>query len=85
MKIFYSPRFLRRLKKLEETLKIEAKEKIKLFGEDPSHSFLKTHKLKGQDNRWSFSVNYKYRIVFTYLSKEEVYFLTIGNHEVYEF
>lgn len=84
MKITYSPKFLRRFKKLDQELQIEAKEKIKLFAQDPSHQFLKTHKLSGRLNQYSFSVNYKYRIVFTYISKEEVYFLTIGNHSVYQ-
>lgn len=84
MKITYSPKFLRRFKRLEQELQIEAKEKIKLFGQDPSPQFLKTHKLNGRLNQYSFSVNYKYRIVFTYISKEEAYFLTIGNHSIYQ-
>jgi plasmid maintenance system killer protein len=83
MKITYSPKFLTLFKKLEGNLKIEAKEKIKLFGQDPSHPFLKVHKLKGTDNRYSFSVNYRYRIVFMHLSKEEIVLLTIGDHDVY--
>lgn len=83
MKITYSPRFLRRFKKLETNLQAEAKEKIKLFEQDPSHPFLKTHKLSGRLEQYSFSVNYKYRIIFAYISKEEVYLLTIGNHAVY--
>lgn len=84
MKIIYLPIFVRQYKKLPELLREETMEKIDLFEKDPNHSFLKTHKLKGTlSGRWSFSVNYEYRIVFTYVSKTEVAFLSIGNHDIY--
>lgn len=48
------------------------------------HSFLKTHKLKGHlGGRFSFSVNYAYRIVFRYDSKNAVVLLSVGTHAVY--
>lgn len=85
MKVAYTPSFIRKYKKLSEPLKEETKEKISLFEKDPTHSFLKVHKLKGHlKNRWSFSINYEYRIVFQYLSKTEAIFLAIGNHDVYK-
>jgi len=33
--------------------------------------------------RWSFSVNYKIRIVFVYAEKNEVALLIIGDHNIY--
>lgn len=85
MNIIYTPAFIRQYKKLSTPLKVEAKEKIELFKSDPAHNFLRTHKLKGiLKDRWSFSVNYSYRIVFRYLNKETAIFLAIGNHDVYK-
>lgn len=84
MKIAYTPQFVRMFQKLEQALKGEALEKIELFAEDTTHAQLKAHKLKGKlKNRYSFSVNYKIRIIYTPLSKTEVAFLAIGDHDVY--
>ena len=85
MKIAYTPQFVRMFRKLEQALKEEAIEKIELFSEGPTHSQLKAHKLKGKlKNRYSFSVNYQVRIIYTPISKNEVAFLVIGDHDVYK-
>ncbi len=85
VKVAYTPTFLKEFKKLEKDLQNEAIEKIELFEEGVQHPFLKTHKLKGKlKDRYSFSVNYKTRIVFQYLSKKDVIFLAIGDHDVYK-
>ena len=85
MNIAYTPQFLRMFRKLEPSLKEEVIEKIELFTTDPAHSQLKAHKLKGKlKNRYSFSVNYETRIVYTSISKSEVAFLAVGNHDVYK-
>lgn len=84
MNIAYAPKFLRLLKKLPPPLQVEVKEKISLFLEDHRHPMLKAHKLKGKCiGRWSFSVNYSYRIIYMHLSKDEVVFLAIGDHSIY--
>jgi len=83
--VFYKPTFTKQYKAFHESLKLEVKEKIALFRNDPVHPFLKTHKLHGIfRDKWSFSVNYKYRIVFQYLSKNEVVLLAVGDHEIYK-
>ncbi len=85
MNIAYTPQFLRMLRKLERSLQEEAVEKIELFENDPTHSQLKTHKLKGKlKNRYSFSVNYQTRIIYMHLSKSDVAFLAIGDNDVYK-
>ena len=85
MNIAYTPQFLRMLRKLERSLQEEVVEKIELFENDPTHSQLKAHKLKGKlKNRYSFSVNYQTRIIYIHLSKSEVAFLAIGDHDVYK-
>ena len=84
MNIALTPQFRRMFRKLEPALREEALEKIALFKTDPNHSQLRSHKLQGKlKGRYSFSVNYKTRIVYCFLSDSEVAFLTIGNHSVY--
>lgn len=79
------PRFLKDLKRHEPTLQEEVFEKIDLFKDSINHRALKVHKLKDPlDGRYSFSVNYRFRIVFRYLSKTEVVLLAIGDHSVYD-
>jgi mRNA-degrading endonuclease YafQ of YafQ-DinJ toxin-antitoxin module len=85
VEVCYTPAFIRQFKVLEEGLQIEIVEKIEIFKQRKYHKQLKVHKLHGRlAGRWSFSVNYKIRIVFRYVSKSEVALLAIGDHEVYE-
>lgn len=83
--VLYKPTFVRQYRKLPSALQLEVKEKIELFCKDQKHSFLKTHKLKGKLKGFcSFSVNYEYRIVFQYESKNSAVLLAIGTHDVYK-
>lgn len=85
IEIIYLPIFIKSFNKLELPLQEEVLEKVKLFEDKENHKSLKVHKLKGAlADRYSFSVNYKYRIVFRYLNKQEVVFLAIGDHDVYK-
>ncbi len=85
MVITYKPSFVKSLKKLEVTLQAEAFEKIELFTNSNNHKQLKVHKLKGRlKDYYSFSVNYKYRIVFSYTANDTADFKDIGSHDVYE-
>lgn len=84
MKVAYLPIFVRQYKKLPDSLQSDVDEKIALFERNPAHLFLKTHKLKGVFKEcFSFSVNYQYRIIFKYLSKDEVVLLAVGDHNIY--
>ena len=77
--------FIRRLKALDESLQEESIEKIELLKNTDNHRLLKVHKLHGPlAGCLSFSVNYKTRIVFEYVSKTEVVLLSIGDHDVYQ-
>jgi len=85
IRVAYKPSFIRQFKKLESDLQDEAFEKIELFKDIKNHNQLKVHKLGGRlSDRYSFSVNYKYRITFNYLSSEEVVFLAVGDHDIYK-
>ena len=85
MDISLSPQFRKQFRKLEKLLQEEILEKIELFKDNKSNKQLKVHKLKGRlKGRYSFSVNYQFRIVFMYISKQEVILLAVGYHEVYK-
>ena len=85
MEIIYLPSFIRQFSRLEKNLQSEVIEKIEFFRNDPKSRQLKAHKLKGRlRGRYSFSVNYKTRIVFTYTAKKEVALLSVGDHDVYK-
>ena len=81
----YTSEFVRLFKKLESLFQEEVTEKIDFFKDIKNHKSLKEHKLHGRFSKcYSFSVNYKTRIVFQYLSDNHVIFLTIGDHDVYK-
>ena len=85
MKIVYIPVFIRQIAKLEAGFQEEMMDKIQLLKDVKNHHYLKVHKLHGRlANRYSFSVNYKTHIVFTYISKQEIALLAIGDHTVYD-
>lgn len=84
MRFFYTPSFVRQYKGLEENLKAEVRLKIEMFKKNVRDPSLKTHKLQGKlQGRFSFSINYRYRIVFCYDSPDEIAFLDVGDHDVY--
>ena len=85
MEIIYLSSFLRKFKALESDVQEEVLEKIELFKDKNNHKQLKVHKLHGPlSGRYSFSVNYKTRIVFSYTSREEAALLAVGDHAVYD-
>lgn len=85
MNIAFTPAFLRQMRKLDVSLQEEVLEKTELLKEIKNHKSLKVHKLKGPFvGCCSFSVNYKIRIVFEYIGKDEVVFHAIGDHSIYQ-
>lgn len=85
MIILYLPRFVRQYKKLPTEIKNQAKEKEKIFRENPFDPRLKRHKLTGSfDGYWSFSITQKYRLIFEFQTKGTIRFYSIGNHDIYD-
>ena len=83
--VSFKATFVKQMNKIERGLAEEVFEKIELFKNDKNHKLLKVHKLHGRfSSCYSFSVNYKTRIVFEYEKKNEVVFLAIGDHDLYK-
>jgi addiction module RelE/StbE family toxin len=84
MKIYYSSKFAREYKKLPKRVKLMAEKKEKIFRQDPFDKRLKPHKLTGKlSSFWSFSVGYKYRLIFEFKTKNIIWFHSIGSHAIY--
>ena len=81
----YAPSFLRQLKKLPVALQRETLDKILSFKDKKNHRKLEVHKLKGRlREKWSFSVNYSYRVVFKWLPNNSAGLLAVGDHDIYK-
>ncbi len=82
--VHFKAPFIRKMHALDERLQEEVIEKIDLFRNPENHRQLRVHKLHGElTGFYSFSISYKIRIVFQYLSKTEVALLSIGDHDIY--
>jgi len=85
LEIGYKPSFICLYNEAEVSLQEEIREKINLFKDKNNHKNLKVHKLHGSlKDRYSFSINYKIRIVFRYTSKNQVVLLSVGDHDLYK-
>ena len=83
--VAYTPKFVREFKKLNTVLKNKVISKINLFKKSPSNQTFRLHKLHGDfSDCWAFSIDYKHRMVFKYLSENEVIFIVIGDHSIYK-
>jgi addiction module RelE/StbE family toxin len=85
MKIIYSPRFRREHKKLPKHVKESMEEKEDIFRKNPFHPSLDTHKLHGRLKEfWSFSIGFKYRVIFEFGDQKTAHFHSTGNHDIYQ-
>lgn len=84
MKIFYSPQFVREYRRLPVEIKEKAEKKEKIFRSNPFDPRLKMHKLMGKlDGFLSFSIDYRYRIIFKFQEDKIIRFYAIGDHSFY--
>jgi len=85
MKIYYLPKFAKQYKKLPLAIKIQAENKEKMFRKNPFNKALRTHKLRGElAGFWSFSIDYKHRIIFDFKNEKTVRFYYVGDHGIYK-
>lgn len=85
VKVKYTSRFVKKLKKLPISTVKKAAAKEKIFKQNPYTPSLKTHALTGQlHGYYAFSVDYHTRIMFKFINSQEVVFLDIGTHSIYK-
>jgi len=88
-KLSFEPHFKKSLKKwLKQHPDLQEKfyEILNKLQANPHHPSLRTHKLKGNLNDyWALSVNINHRLIFQFLSDNEVFLIDISHHnKVYE-
>lgn len=84
MKIIYSPQFEREYRNLSNVIKGKTEKREKIFRANPFDKRLKTHKLEGRlAELWSFSIDYRYRIIFEFANEKTIIFHIIGDHSIY--
>ena len=85
MEIIYTSKFRREYKRLPDKIKSIAEQNEKVFRDNPFNPALDTHKLHGRLKEfWSFSIGYKYRIIFEFANKNTAHFHSTGNHDIYQ-
>ena len=82
--IEHSTKYLRSFRKLPQHIQQRAREKERIFRQDPFDTRMKTHKLHGKfADYWACSVDYTYRVVFRFLDGHAALFFDIGPHHIY--
>ncbi len=85
LSVGYASSFVREFHKLEAALRKEVRFTIEEFRDRNNHTQLDVHKLHGRlKNRLSFSVNYKYRVVFEWEGKDGAILKAVGDHDIYK-
>ena len=84
MELLYTARFLRSIKKLSPEVQNDILSSIEEFKNKKNHKKLELHKLHGKMKAYhAFSANFYHRVVIK-ITKEGVYFMDVGTHEVYK-
>jgi toxin HigB-1 len=83
-KFFYSSHFAYAFKKLTPELKKIVAERENIFWKNIFDPRLRTHQLHGKlKGFYSFSITYKYRILFKFEDDKSITFINVGDHSIY--
>lgn len=84
LKVHSTSAFEKSLRKLPVWIQDLAEKKDKWFRKNAFDPRLRTHKLRGElEEYWSYSINYKYRILFRFINDTEAIYYDIGTHDIY--
>lgn len=82
LEVHFTPHFVKSVKKMPDNLLEDIFDKVELLKNRENHKMLKVHKLNGSmKDLHGFSVNFKLRIIFKYISQGEVVCMFIGDHD----
>lgn len=80
--VVFSERYKRNFKKLRTENKQAAREKLKLFLDDPFHPSFRTKKIQGAPGMWESSINMDIRMTWRWGDEESgVELSNIGPHD----
>lgn len=82
MKITFTERFKKRYEKLNDKEKVQFKNKLNLFIQNPLHPSLRVKKIQGTNTLFEFSVNMDVRVIWFYEGKEIIALIDIGHHNI---
>ena len=83
--IIFAPSVIKSLKKYDSRLIADLQDKLIRFQDRDSHESLKVHKLHGRmKDKYSFSINYQYRVVFSWDEHGHAVIEGFGTHDLYE-
>lgn len=79
-----SSRFKKSLRHLPPAIQNKLDARDQWFRQNAFDPRLKTHQLKGKrEGFWSYSVDYRYRVVFKFARNDVVVYVDVGTHDVY--
>lgn len=82
MEIFLTKEFKENFSCLEKQIQKRGEKQIMIFRNNPFYPSLHTEKLIPKSKEvWSFRIDKKYRIVFRFIDRDKVHFLTVGPHD----
>ncbi len=83
--IEYTGPFVEAFEALDSVLKNDVRTRIEEFRNLSNHRRLRVHKLHGRLAKYyGFSVDYRYRIVFSYPAKGIARLHAVGDHDIYK-
>lgn len=82
MKITFTERFKKRYEKLNDKEKVQFKNKLNIFIQNPLHPSLRVKKIQGTNTLFEFSVNMDVRVIWFYEGKEIIALIDIGHHNI---
>ena len=82
VKVYYSDRFRKNAKRLNEKQQAQLARLVVLLKENPFNSLLHTKSLSGElAGVYSFRITREYRVLFKFLSPDEIFLIGIGDRK----
>lgn len=80
MKLYFSKKFLQKIKNLSKNIQKIAKKKLDILRENPKHPSLRVKKIQGYLNIFEASINMDIRVTWEHY-EEGIYLRNIGHHD----